>query len=152
MIRDFDLFGKPLPRNLGKSGRNEHVASAENVSRVRGLVIAGWTSAQIAEELGISRPTLRKHYLPDIEKARVVALGELKAKVVMQLELAAEGGNVAAMKELLRLVERGELAQGIGARPVRTDEPRAEKLGKKEQQLRDAHRGHEATAWNDLLH
>lgn len=152
MKRDFDLFGHPLPRNLGEVGRNEHVPTPENVNRVRQLVMANWTAEQIADELGISRPTLRKHYLPDIEKARVIVLGEVKAKVVIQLEKAAEDGNVAAMKELLRMVREGELDQGVGARdPAPPESDKEEKLGKREQQHRDAQTGHENTAWKNLL-
>lgn len=148
MMRDFDLFGNPLPRNLGAVGRNEHVATAQNVSRVRQLVIAGWTTDDIAQELGISRPTLRKHYLPDVKKGRVVAMSELKAKTIARLDKAADDGNVAAMKELLRIVNDEEINDGIGAPQQTAAEPQ---LGKKEQAQRAAQNAHEGTGWNQLL-
>ncbi len=149
MKRDFDLFGQPLPRNLGEVGRNEHVPTAENVSRVRQLVLAGWTTDQIAVELGISRPTLRKHYLPDIKKARRAALAEMKAKNIARLEKAADDGNVAAIKELNRIVE----VEALDVPTQRQPEPPApaKKLGKKEQAQNDALTGHEDTGWNQLL-
>jgi hypothetical protein len=152
MKRDFNLFGEPLPRNLGKVGRNEHVPTAENVSRVRQLVMAGWRAEKIAEEIGISRPTLRKHYLPDFQKSRIVALGEVKAKTLLLLEKAAQDGNVAAMKELLRIVREEELNLGIGANPPQPErEPKPEKLGKKEQANHAAQTGDENTEWRSLL-
>lgn len=152
MARDFDLFGNPLPRNLGEPGRNEHVATAENVSRVRQLVLAGFTREKIAEELGISRPTLRKHYLPDLKQARSTALSEMKAKMVAHLDKAAEAGNVAAMKELLRIVREEELEDGVGATMPRPPaEPREEDVGKKEAANRAAQSAHENTEWKNLL-
>lgn len=149
MARDFDLFGTPLPRNLGKVGRNEHVPTPENVSRIRQLLLAGWNTAKIAEEIGISRPTLRKHYLPDIEKGRVVAMSELRAKTIARLDKAADGGNVAAMKELLRVVGEAEINAGIGHQPAEPSQPT--RVGKKEQAVHDAQTADQGTEWQQLL-
>ena len=107
MAREFDLFGEPLPRNLGEPGRNEHVATAENVNRVRLLVVANWTMAQIAEEIGLSVPTLRKHYFStrSIRDAKAHAIREVEGRTLLQLSAEADGGNVSAMKELRKVVE-----------------------------------------------
>ena len=110
----------------------------ENVNRIRLLVVAKWTAAQIADEIGISVPTLNKHYFRNksIKHARAVSIAEAKGRILLQLNKAADDGNVAAQKELLKLVEREELALLSGLLPMRKAKPA--KLGKKQQALKDA--------------
>ena len=150
MARDFDLFGEPLPRNLGEPGRNEHVASAKNMSRVRLLVLASWTMAQIAEEIGISVPTLRKHYFAtrSIQDARKHAVREVEGKVLMQLSAAADEGNVSAMKELRKVIEAKRL-EDLPAEMGRRGEAKASPEGKKKRLKREA--GKPRGGWGTLL-
>lgn len=147
--REFDLFGHPLPRNLGRAGRNEHVATAENIDKVRALLLAGWRGDAIAQELGISEPTLRKHYFRTIDAARRQALAESRAKVMVQLAGAAGTGNVSAMKELLRVIGEQEMSLGLVMRPE-PDAP-APRPGKKEQAQSDSVSAHEGTTWGSIL-
>lgn len=91
-------------------------------------MIAGWTMAEIATEIGIAQPTLRKHYFRQIERARRVCLREAKGRVLMQLDAAAEQGNVGAMKELRKVVEEAE--RTVTPRPLPDRKPEAK--GKKE--------------------
>lgn len=111
MRRDFDLLGDPIPDNFGKPGANGHIPTKENVNKVRSLVSSGWTLAQIADELGIKTPTLRKHYFQkrSIKTARVHSIREAKGRVRLQLEREAEKGNVSAMKEINKMLEKEEL-------------------------------------------
>ena len=140
MARDFDLFGEPLPRNHGEPGRNEHVATAEKVSRVRALVLANWTMREIAEEIGVSTPTLRKHYFSTraIKAARAIAIREVEGQVLVQLMRAAEGGNVSAMKELRKVVEAKRLADLPAEMGRKAEAAPAE--GKKKRLKREANR------------
>ena len=112
MAREFDLLGDPIPENHGKPGANGHIATAENVNKVRLLVVAKWTAAQIAEELGISVPTLNEHYFKNrsIKHARNQAIAEAKGRVLLQMQQAADDGNVTAQKALQAMIEREELA------------------------------------------
>ena len=111
MRREFDLLGDPIPDNLGKPGANGHIATADKVNKVKLLVVAKWTSAQIAEELGISVPTLRRHYFRNrsIKRARKHSISEIRGRVLLLLDQQAKDGNVAAIKELGKIVEKAHL-------------------------------------------
>ena len=136
VARNFDLFGNPLPRNLGEPGRNEHVPTAENASKVRAFLIARWTVAEIAREIGVSAPTLRKHYFRDLEKAREIAVREVKGKVIFRLMEEAENGKVAAMDKLFKIASLAAVDRLPATKPEKT--AKAAKLGKKERIARDA--------------
>lgn len=142
MARDFDLFGQPLPRNLGQPGRNEHVATAENVNRVRVLLAAEWTRCEIAAELGISVPTLRKHYFRELTRGREIALREVRGKVMLALDAQVDRGNVGAMKTMLTIIEKA----GLRHDPAPAREPRQ---GKKE--LRKIEAREPAGEWAQTL-
>lgn len=139
MAREFDLLGDPIPANFGKAGANGHVATAENVNKVRVLVLSKWTSAEIAEELGITVPTLNKHYFKNrsIKKARSTVIGEVRGRVMILLEKQAASGNVAAIKELGKMVENASLE--LLAAEVIEKKPKGTALGKKQKILSDAH-------------
>lgn len=137
MVRDFDLLGDPIPEGRGKPGATGHIPTAERVNKVRLLVVARWTSQQIAAEIGVSVPTLNRHYFRNgsIKRAREVVIAEARGRVFLQLDRAAEAGSVSAMKELGKLVLAEEL-RGM-ASDIR--KPKAvDKLGKKEQRKRDS--------------
>ncbi len=63
MDRDFDLFGNPLVRTDTKLGRPEHEPTEENIIFIMVLLAGGMTQKEVADTLGLSVPTLRKHYL-----------------------------------------------------------------------------------------
>ena len=105
---EFDLLGHPIPENKGKPGANGHVPTAENASKIRTMLMAGMRLQDIARQLGLSSPTLRKHYFQNgkvnYRHARDMALAEAKAKNLLQLQAAADDGNVSAMKEVRKVV------------------------------------------------
>jgi hypothetical protein len=69
-----------------------HKPSAETRSSVAALASFGVTSDEIAAHLGISPPTLRKYYRPELDTGAVAA----NAKVAGTLFKLATGGNVTA--------------------------------------------------------
>jgi hypothetical protein len=145
--REFDLFGEPLPLNRGKPGRNDHVPTAENANKIRLLLVAKWTLPRIAEEIGISVPTLRKHYFAsgkiNVAHAREMAAAEVKGRTLLQLSAAADAGNVSAMKELRSIADQAE----IDRLPKPAKKPKPE--GKK---ARTAERARKpAGSWGELL-
>lgn len=109
----FDLLGHPIPDSRGQPGRTGHVPTPEIASKVRTLLVAGLTLDRIAIEVGVSVPTLRKHYFANGKvnrrHARDMALAEAKAKNMLQLQDQADAGNVSAMKEVRKIVEREQL-------------------------------------------
>ncbi len=109
MARDFDLLGDPIPDNHGKPGANGHVPNAKTISKVRVLLVSGLTKKEIARALGISTPTLSKHYFNsgriNLRHARDMALAEQKAKTLLRLDEAADAGNVSAMKAMRAILQ-----------------------------------------------
>ncbi|PZQ18941.1 MAG: hypothetical protein DI565_00615 [Ancylobacter novellus] len=137
MAEIFDLLGDPIPEGHGRRGRPQHIATRENRCKVIMLLGLGWSNDRIARALSITAPTLRKNYFRELavrDEARDRVFGSLFARCYE----AALDGNVGAIKEFQRMVERNDMMLGL---PVaRADKPAPEpKLGKKEAQLRDAH-------------
>lgn len=131
-FRGVDLFGQPVPAVRTKAGRPEHEWSVENSNRINLLFATGHELRDAAQMLGISLPTLRKHYFSEVEQWRVARL-KLKALQLERLHDEGAKGNVGAIKELLKQAERGALV--ARARELATPAPEkkapAEKLGKK---------------------
>jgi hypothetical protein len=130
--QEFDLFGMAIPEGRGKRGRPSHIASTENINRVKMLLAFGWSNERIANALKISQPTLRKNYFQVLEQ-RSVARDQMELARTMKVWELAMGGNVGAFKVLDRLIERNDAM--VAERSFRGEEPapeRAERLGKKE--------------------
>ncbi len=132
MAEDFDLFGLPVPEGRGKRGRPAHLVTKENISKVNMLLAFGRTNEEIALALGISEPTLRKNYFHLLSR-RLGARLQAEAWLLEKLAGEVDAGNVAAMKEVGRRLEKHDL---VVSHPRA---PKPEKVGKKEQALRDAH-------------
>lgn len=141
MADEFDLFGNPIGAGSKERGRPEHVASKENIIFVMVLLAAGYQNKDIAETLGVSQPTLRKHYFHLLRK-RDVMHERLRTKLrVTQIESALDG-NASALNAALRMLdtlkaERSE--KKLKEREIAPVQQRHTKLGKKEQQSLAAH-------------
>lgn len=111
------------------------------------LVAIGWTNPRIAATIGITLPTLHRYYFYEIGQ-RDTARDQLEAR---RLELAwemAESGNVGAMREFAKLLDRNdrmEIERSLGSKPAADDQP-ADRPGKK---AIDEQRAHAADA--DLM-
>lgn len=130
----FDLFGHPVHRRREGRGRPEHVWSEEFSHKISLLLAIGHDIAKVAEILGISQPTLRKHYFSELQAKRT-ARERLMAKQLYRLNKSAEAGNVAAEKALFGMVEREQMRR-LGdtlSGPARNKEAKAPQLGKKAQ-------------------
>lgn len=128
----FDLFGEPIWHRAKVRGRPEHIPSKDNVNKIMLLLAQGWTNARIAAALGITQPTLRRHYF-SVLKTRDVARDRVEAIGLLTLWNMGREGNVAAMKEYFR---RHDAAMG-DVFGDEVEQARA-KLGKKEQARIDA--------------
>lgn len=105
-----DLFGQPVPRTRDKAGRPEHVWTVENSNKINLIFATGGAPKDAAAVLGITMPTLRKHYFSELEQWRVARL-RLKAAQLQRLHEEGAKGNVAAIKELFKQMDKGALAQ-----------------------------------------
>jgi hypothetical protein len=154
MAEVFDLFGDPVPANWGERGRPEHVASQQNRNRVSLLVAMGWSNVRIAAALMITQPTLRKHYFSEL-KFRDVARDRLVAQVGVKLLDGVNAGNVSAIREFQKYLERNDLMiYGQTHRPQQQRPDKAAKtpkLGKKEQAVVAAQQPDVGTPMGDLM-
>ena len=148
----FDLFGDPVPEGRGRPGRPSHVATMENRNKVKMLLALGWETERVSRALGVSVPTLRKHYLREL-RIRDDARARLDARLAMLLWEQCGAGNVAAMKEFRRMLEQSDVEsadrQMIGGRPLAA-EPRTP-AGKKVQAATDAQSVLEDGDWSTVL-
>jgi hypothetical protein len=140
--RGFDLLGDPIPAGRGEPGRTGHVPTAQNAKKIRLLLVSDWTVDQIAAELGISAPTLRKHYFRsgkiNLKQARQIAIAEVRGRTLLQLDQAAEAGKVAAIKAIRDIVDKAALADlPKHMQPgKRREEPKGKKVKLKESALK----------------
>lgn len=113
MAVEFDLLGDPVPENKGKPGANGHVATAANAKKIRLLLVSGFTFEGIAKEMGISVPTLRKHYFQNgrvkYREARARAIAQERGRNLLLLDAEAEKGNVSALKEMRKVVNEASI-------------------------------------------
>jgi hypothetical protein len=134
MTPDFDLFGNEIVTTDPKRGRPEHVPTEENIIFVMVLLAAGHSNKDVAATLGLTVPTLRKHYLHLLKK-RDLMHDRLRTKLRVSQIKQGLSGNSAALNAALNTLDkvRAESAQHkVESRSTKTA-PRAPKLGKKEE-------------------
>ncbi|MGV0878055.1 AraC family transcriptional regulator [Martelella sp. FLE1502] len=141
MTEYFDLFGDPDTFPSGRRGRPAHKVTRKSRNKVKMLLALGWSNDRIANAIDCSLPTLRKHYFSEL-KQRTSQRDRLEAWKFEKLFEQAEKGNVGAMRELDKAIEKNDRmlaakvirdAQGDDDAPVP-----AEKIGKKEKARREA--------------
>ena len=148
-----DLFGDPVPANWGMRGRPEHIPTSQNRKKVDMLVALGRTNKEIAAELFITLPTLRRHYNFHLA-ARKVARQRMNTAIAMKLWAGVEAGNVAATKAFLKFLDRndlmlhGQTSPSDAARSARHKPP---KLGKKEAARQAAREPDVGTTLGELM-
>lgn len=112
------------------SGRHEFQPTDEDREKVRVLKAGGMSMEAIAEAVGISEPTLRKHFSSELDRATA----KVRAEVLMARFRSAMGGNVSAQNKMLELVGASAADDKVNARGKKS-EP---KKGKKEEQMEAA--------------
>ncbi|MCK1684261.1 hypothetical protein IVA87_33965 [Bradyrhizobium sp. 147] len=155
MAQVFDLFGDPVPSNWGGRGRPEHVPTQQNRNRVSLLVALGWSAPRIAAALYVTPPTLRKHYFSELKFAQV-ARDRLVAQLGLKLLEGVNAGNVSAIREFQKFIERNDLMlYGQTAPQPRkpdADKPaKAPKVGKKEAAVIEAHTPDQGSTLGELM-
>lgn len=141
-FREVDLFGNvPFVRKEGR-GRPEHQATLEKLNKVLMAFVAGYSIKQAADIIGVSVPTLRKHYFSAVDVRDSAAL-KFEIDRLVRLNTLAAAGNVSAEKELGRMLERVKIAQLSDQASGSVRPPKPPKQGKKAalQQAADELRG-----------
>ena len=145
------MFGDPVVERSEARGRPAHSWSRERSNRV---LIAFWRGLSLkdaASLIEVSVPTLRKVYFSEVAKRNFARLKGEQLQLERLNDQAAEG-NVAAMKELLKQIDRlrmNDQGAAFTARPAKA--PKAPKLGKKEQLNHDAIEASGNGEWGSLL-
>ena len=138
-----------------KIGRPEYKPSPALRAQVAVAAGGGARHCDIAVALGISVPTLRKHFEAELS---VVAAAR-RLEVLRALFRAAKKGNVAAAKAYLALepesvsppAEAGAPGEPAAAPATKAAGPAGVPLGKKEQAAADAVTAAVGTEWDSLL-
>lgn len=142
----YDLFGQPIQPIKDRRGRPSYSKSPENQVLVTVLRAANWSHERISRILGCDEKTLRKYYSRELDAGADL----VEAETLMVNYQKMRQGNSAAIGRLLDIVGETALAAPHGSRKTQ-EKPKEPKLGKKEQLVEDAHSGHRATGWSDLL-
>lgn len=130
-----DLFGDVVTLPSGRRGRPAHRWSKSNADKVILGKAGGYADEDIAKGLGVSLPTLRKYYFSELsQQGQRIRFDFWR---MHNLAEQANGGNVGAMKELGKMMEKRDrhLAEKE-FRDGKTD--REEPVGKKEAARRAA--------------
>ncbi|RVT80210.1 hypothetical protein EM858_04230 [Agrobacterium sp. CNPSo 2736] len=108
------------------SGRSEFQPTDEDREKVRVLKACGMSNVGIADVIGVSEPTLRKHFSLELDRATA----KVRAELLMARYRSAMGGNVSAQNKMI------EQVAAVDAQAKRAPEKQEKKpkLGKKEEQ------------------
>jgi hypothetical protein len=103
--------------------------------------------AEIAQALGITVPTLKKHYREELR----TSVAAMKATLIGNLHRLAAGDGTTAIKAtttLIALIEKGKIDEEAGdEKPA----PKAKPLGKKLELERQAKEDHAGTSWGNVI-
>lgn len=117
------------------------------------LVALGWSNMRIAAAMYVTQPTLRKYYFSEL-KFRDVARDRLNAGLAMKIWEQVQAGNVGAMKEFQKFLDRNDLMVYGQAAPLPTGKQKAAKepkLGKKEAAIAAAQKPDVGTPLGELM-
>lgn len=153
MEQNFDLFGNPIRVGAGQRGRPSYEATEKDRNKIKLLLAMGWSGQRVADAIDISLATLKRYFRAEL-KVRSVMRDRLDARRIEIAMEQANAGNIAALKELGKMIERSDMVFGNAAMKQAQDasEPKPVKLGKKEAAAQDAQTAGEGSGWgNDLL-
>lgn len=154
MSVNFDLFGQPVRDGYGKRGRPPYEPNDRDRNKIKLLLALGWTLTKIANALCVSPATVKRYFRAEL-KERDAMRDRLDAR---RFEIAMEqanAGNVAALKELSKMIERSDLMLvdlRLRAAHEGNTPDKEEKVGKKEAARQAAKTAGEGSDWgSDLL-
>jgi hypothetical protein len=136
----FDLFGNPVRPGKGQRGRPPYEATEKDRNKVKLLLALGWSNTRVAAAIPVSEATLKRYFRAELKERDQMRdrLDARRFEIVME---QANAGNVGALKELTKMLERSDLMRA----GQRMEKPaggqaktKVERLGKKEQAQLDA--------------
>ncbi|WP_245594953.1 hypothetical protein [Gemmobacter nectariphilus] len=125
----FDLFGNPVRAGKGKRGRPAFEVTERNRNKVKLLLAQGKSNQIIADAIGCSLATLKRHFRAVLEE-REKARAQMDAEQMMMVWEQAAKGNVGAMRLFVQLMDRSDRME---VERQLAQQVRGEKVGKKEE-------------------
>lgn len=133
-----DLFATTLPSSPPPraprppaGGRPPYTPTDWDRRRIVAMLGGGATVRAVADVVGLSEATIRKHYADEIERAAEI----MQARTLDWLQREASKGNVSAIKALREEMAKSDRQKAALAA---SEAPQIEKLGKKEAATRAA--------------
>lgn len=140
-----ELTGTHQVQPTAAPGRPEFEPTERQRQMVRLWAADDWTEDRMAQQLEISRNTLRKHFEQDLQ----FGADKVRTQVLMDLQRGSLAGKVAASNKLLELTGLvAPPAPPKAEQPEDDDEP---SLGKKAQAKVDAKTAETGTGWAELV-
>ena len=102
-----DLFGNPVRERTGKRGRPAVQVTAEMSNKVKLLLALGWANQLVADGIGVSLPTLKRHFralLAEREKMHT----RMEAQRIFAAAEKAMAGDVGAGRLFQQLLDRND--------------------------------------------
>lgn len=152
MSENFDLFGQPVLDGQGKRGRPPYQPSEKDRNKIKLLLALGWSIDRMANGIGVSPATLKRYFRAELKER-----GKMRDRLdARRYEIAMEqanAGNVAALKELGKMIERSDMTLADARiADAQADKAAKEKVGKKEAAKEAAKSAGEGSSWgSDLL-
>jgi AraC-like DNA-binding protein len=137
-----ELTGTHQVQPTAAPGRPEFEPTERQRQMVRLWAADDWTEDRMAQQLGIARNTLRKHFEQDLQ----FGADRVRTQVLLDLQRGSQAGKVAASNKLLELT--GLVAPPAPPKPEQQDD---EPLGKKAQAKVDARTAEVGTGWSQLV-
>jgi hypothetical protein len=107
MDENFDLFGQPISDRQGLRGRPPYVATEKDRNKIKLLLALGWSIERMANGIGVSPATLKRHFRAELKVRTKMRDGLEARRFEIAMELA-NAGNVAALKELGKMIEKND--------------------------------------------
>jgi AraC-like DNA-binding protein len=114
-----DLLGDPVRPLPDKRGRRRLRFPEQVYEKVEVLAAAGMLQDDIAAAVGISAPTLRKYFRPELD----MGPARQRARVLNVLATQADKGNVSAAKAYLAEIDRHQAAAAFQRRERNSGAP-----------------------------
>ena len=146
----FDLLGNPVPANKGEKARPQHAPTAENLEKIILLLGMGRSEADCSAAIGVSLPTMKKHYFshPEVQRAKRHASLVLEGELLLRLNRQSQEGKTSATEKLLKRLDKAQL----GPVPVAPSKAKKRK-GVKQERIEAAYdAGLGDDGWGPLLH
>lgn len=120
-----------------KGGRPSFAPTQKDREQVKMLAGMGVPDYDICKVVGVSEPTMRKHFFAELETGHILANAQV-AQTLFKMATDKEKPNVTAC--IFWLKTRGRWA-----------EAQSDETGKKQQRDNDAKTSHKGTEWAELL-